>query len=114
MHRGPSLLGYKMATTLESPPVETILVESFDPEGPFGDKEVGQGPLLPVAPAVANALYDAIGVRAYEVPITPDKVVAALRDVSRGRPGRFGPTSVPEVEFPPPIRVGRPEEVTVT
>jgi CO/xanthine dehydrogenase Mo-binding subunit len=114
MHRGPSLLDYKMATTLESPPVETILVESFDPEGPFGAKEVGQGPLLPVAPAVANALYDAIGVRAYEVPITPDKVVAALRDVSRGRPGRFGPTSVPEVEFPPPIRVGRPEEVTVT
>jgi 4-hydroxybenzoyl-CoA reductase alpha subunit len=114
MHRGPSLLDYKMATTLESPPVETILVESFDPEGPFGAKEVGQGPLLPVAPAVANALYDAIGVRAHEVPITPDKVVAALRDVSRGRPGRFGPTSVPEVEFPPPIRVGRPEEVTVT
>jgi CO/xanthine dehydrogenase Mo-binding subunit len=114
MHRGPSLLDYKMATTLESPPVETILVESFDQEGPFGAKEVGQGPLLPVVPAVANALYDAIGVRADEIPITPDKVVAALRDMARGKPARFGPSSIPDVDFPATTRVGRPEEVSAS
>jgi 4-hydroxybenzoyl-CoA reductase alpha subunit len=114
MHRGPSLLDYKMATTLESPPVETILVESFEQEGPFGAKEVGQGPLLPVVPAVANALYDAIGVRADEIPITPDKVVAALRDMARGKPARFGPSSIPDVDFPATTRVGRPEEVSAS
>ena len=48
------------------------------PEGPFGAKEVGQGPLLPVIPAVANAVHDAVGVRIDETPITPDKVLRAL------------------------------------
>src|SRR3972149_6438483 len=63
LHRGPSLLDYKMPTFLDVPPVESILVETVDPEGPFGAKEVGQGPLLPVIPAVANAIHDALGVR---------------------------------------------------
>jgi 4-hydroxybenzoyl-CoA reductase subunit alpha len=108
LHRGPSLLDYKIPTVLETPPVETILVESIDPEGPFGAKEVGQGPLLPVVPAVANAVHDALGVRIDEVPITPFKVVAALRDAARGGPGRIGPVEVPEFEFPLPIRVAPP------
>ena len=60
-HKIPSMLDYKSPTTLEMPPVESILVETLDPEGPYGAKEVGQGPLLPVIPAVANAVLDAVG-----------------------------------------------------
>jgi CO/xanthine dehydrogenase Mo-binding subunit len=56
----------------------TILVEDPDPNGPFGAKEVGQGPLLPVMPAVANAIYDAVGARLYTLPLTPDRVKAAM------------------------------------
>jgi CO/xanthine dehydrogenase Mo-binding subunit len=108
LHRGPSLLDYKIPTALEMPPVETILVESLDPEGPYGAKEVGQGPLLPVIPAVANAIHDALGVQIDEVPITPDKVVAALRDAARGGTGRFGPTAVPDFSFPTLTRVEPP------
>jgi len=109
LHRGPSLLDYKLPTTLEMPKVHTILIESDDPEGPFGAKEVGQGPLLPVIPAVANAIDDALGVRIAEIPITPDKVVAALRSAARGKPARVGPTTVPDFEFPDRIRVAPPE-----
>src|SRR5579884_1435927 len=78
-HKIPSLLDYKLATTLDTPEIETILVEVPDREGPFGGKEAGQGPLNPVIPAIANALYDAIGVRIVETPITPDKVLKALK-----------------------------------
>ncbi|NHZ70651.1 MAG: molybdopterin-dependent oxidoreductase [Proteobacteria bacterium] len=113
-HRGPSLLDYKIPTALEMPPVETIIVESDDPEGPYGAKEVGQGPLLPVIPAVANAIHDAIGIRIDEVPITPDKVVAALRSVGRGRSNRFGPSGVPAFEFPEITRVDPPAGFGVT
>lgn len=109
LHRGPSLLDYKMPTFLEMPPVESILVETIDPEGPFGAKEVGQGPLLPVIPALANAVHDALGVRITEVPITPFKVVAALRDLVRGGGGRFGPSSVPDFDFGRLTRVEPPE-----
>lgn len=109
LHRGPSLLDYKIPTALEMPPVESIVVESIDPEGPFGAKEVGQGPLLAVVPAVANAVYDALGVRVDEVPITPYKVVSALRDRRRGGGGRFGPDTVPDFDFGEPVRVRPPE-----
>ena len=108
LHRGPSLLDYKLPTFLEMPPVETILVETVDPEGPFGAKEVGQGPLLPVIPALANAVHDALGVRIAEVPISPDKVVAAQRDKDRGGAGRFGPRSVPDYDFGRLTRVDPP------
>ena len=53
--------------------------------GPFGAKEVGQGPLLPIMPAVANAVYDAVGVRIDEVPISPEKIVKALAEKKAGR-----------------------------
>jgi CO/xanthine dehydrogenase Mo-binding subunit len=109
LHRGPSLLDYKIPTILEMPPVESIIVESVDPEGPFGAKEVGQGPLLPVVPAVANAVHDALGVYIDEVPITPDRVMAAIRDLARGGSGRFGPESVPDFDFGTPVRVEPPE-----
>ena len=55
------------------------IVESYDPESPFGAKESGEGPIQPVIPAILNAIYDAIGVRFTELPVTPEKVLAALR-----------------------------------
>jgi 4-hydroxybenzoyl-CoA reductase alpha subunit len=110
VHKFPSLLEYKSPTTMEMCDVKTYLVEDPDPNGPYGAKEVGQGPLLPVPPAVANAVYNAVGVRIDEVPITPEKVLRALKDKSRGRTGRFGPGSVPSVDWPDPLRVLTPSE----
>ncbi len=108
VHKFPSMLEYKSPTTLETPEMHTFIVESIDPEGPFGAKEAGQGPLLPVIPAVANAVYDALGVRIDEIPITPEKVLAALNDKRKGKPGRFGPKAVPTITFKDPIRVPLP------
>lgn len=84
-HKIPSLLDYKLPTTLDTPEIETILVEIPDREGPFGAKEAGQGPLNPVIPAIANAVYNAVGVRIDEVPITPDKVFKALKVLAQGK-----------------------------
>jgi len=110
VHKFPSMLEYKSPTTMEMCDVKTYLIEDPDPNGPFGAKEVGQGPLLPVPPAVANAVYNAVGVRIDEVPITPEKVLRALRDKARGRDGRFGPGAVPAVDWPEPLRVLTPAE----
>jgi 4-hydroxybenzoyl-CoA reductase subunit alpha len=104
VHRIPSLLEYKSPTTFETPEIHTFLVETHDPEGPFGAKEVGQGPLLPVIPAVANAVHDAVGVRIDETPITPEKVLRALEAANK----RYGPTRVPTYPFPRLIRVPPP------
>jgi hypothetical protein len=100
VHKFPSMLEYKSPTTLETPEIHTILIESDDPEGPFGAKEAGQGPLLPVIPAVANAVYDAVGVRIDETPITPEKVVKALESKRQGKPARLGPERLPVFTFP--------------
>ncbi|HYM91810.1 MAG TPA: molybdopterin cofactor-binding domain-containing protein, partial [bacterium] len=108
LHKIPSMLEYKSPTFLEMPPVETILVNTDDPEGPFGAKEAGQGPLLPVIPALANAVYDAVGVRVDEIPISPDKVLAALEQKARGGEGRVGPRAVPPFRFRDPIKVEPP------
>src|SRR5256886_1086478 len=110
VHKIPSMLEYKSPTTMEMCDVKTYLIEDPDPNGPFGAKEVGQGPLLPVPPAVANAVYNAVGVRIDEVPIMPEKVLKALRDKAKGRDGRFGPDSIPSVEWPEPLRVLTPAE----
>jgi 4-hydroxybenzoyl-CoA reductase subunit alpha len=110
VHKIPSLLEYKSLTSLDMPEVETILIEDPDPNCPFGAKEVGQGPLLPVMPAVANAIYDAVGVRIDEIPITPDKVLKALRKKSRGESPRVGPESFPAVPYPQPVEVAPPWE----
>jgi len=110
VHKFPSLLEYKSPTTMEMCDVKTYLIEDADPNGPFGAKEVGQGPLLPVMPAIANAVYDAVGVRVDEVPITPEKVLMALRDKAKGKEGRFGPKDVPAVEWPAPMKVQTPAE----
>jgi hypothetical protein len=74
----PDLLDYKIPSVHEMPEVFPIIVESNDPEGPFGAKEAGEGPLLPILPAVCNAVYDAIGVRAAELPITPDRLLKLI------------------------------------
>jgi len=110
VHKIPSLLEYKSPTTLEMCDVVTYLIEDPDPNGPFGAKEVGQGPLLPVMPAVANAVYDAVGVRVDEVPITPEKVLKALRRKEKGEPPRYGPTTFPDIPWPEPTRVPPPWE----
>jgi CO/xanthine dehydrogenase Mo-binding subunit len=110
VHKFPSMLEYKSPTTMEMCDVKTYLIEDPDPNGPYGAKEVGQGPLLPVPPAVANAVYDAVGVRIDEVPITPEKVLKALREKAKGRDGRYGPDSIPTVEWPEPLRVLTPTE----
>jgi 4-hydroxybenzoyl-CoA reductase subunit alpha len=110
VHKIPSLLEYKSLTSLDMPEVFTELVEDPDPNCPFGAKEVGQGPLLPVMPAVANAVYAAIGVRIDELPITPDKVLAALEKKAKGETPRVGPESFPDVPYPEPMFVPPPWE----
>jgi CO/xanthine dehydrogenase Mo-binding subunit len=110
VHKIPSMLEYKSPTTLEMCDVVTYLVEDPDPNGPFGAKEVGQGPLLPVAPAIANAVYDAVGVRIDEVPITPEKVLKAIKGKKQGKDGRVGPESFPDLAWPEPLRVAPPWE----
>ena len=76
--QNPNFLEYKIPSVHEMPNVTPIIIESCDPEGPFGAKEAGEGPLLPILPAVVNAVYDAIGVRINDLPLTPDKVWAAI------------------------------------
>ena len=118
LHKHPSLLEYKSPTTLETPEIHTLLVETDDPEGPFGAKEAGQGPLLPVIPAIANAIYDAVGVRMDQVPITPDMVLRGLELKRQGKPARIGPDRLPLFTFKEPLVVesafGQPAEAIAT
>ncbi|MGE5277850.1 MAG: molybdopterin cofactor-binding domain-containing protein [Acidobacteriota bacterium] len=110
VHKFPSLLEYKSPTTKEMPEVETFLVEEPDANGPFGAKEVGQGPLLPIPPALANAVYDAVGVRVDEIPVTPEKIHRALKAKAQGKPARCGPAVFPPIPYPEPIHVPTPAE----
>jgi 4-hydroxybenzoyl-CoA reductase alpha subunit len=100
VHRNPSMLDYKSLTSLDMPEVEVALIEEPDPNCPYGAKEVGQGPLLPVMPALANAIHDAVGVRIDEIPITPDKVLRALEKKANGAEPRVGPEAFPAVPYP--------------
>jgi 4-hydroxybenzoyl-CoA reductase subunit alpha len=79
MLMNPGLLEYRSPSAVESPEVEPIIVESIDPEGPFGAKECSEGSLAATIPAIANAIYDAVGIRLRESPFTPERVLAALR-----------------------------------
>jgi 4-hydroxybenzoyl-CoA reductase alpha subunit len=110
VHKFPSILEYKSPTSLDMPEVVTELIEEPDPRGPYGAKEVGQGPLLPIMPAVANAVYDAVGVRIDEVPITPEKILKALAEKKAGREPRFGPDHFPNIKWPEALRVPPPWE----
>ncbi len=73
-----SFLEHKSPTILDSPPIEVIFADVVDPVGPFGAKALGEPPSVGVAPAIANAIYDAIGVRVRELPITPDVILNEL------------------------------------
>ncbi|MFC2013828.1 xanthine dehydrogenase family protein molybdopterin-binding subunit, partial [Chloroflexota bacterium] len=74
-----SFTTYKIPSTLDIPALEVVLVEKPDPVGPFGAKGVGEAALVTVAPAIANAIYNAVGVRVTELPITPEKILKALK-----------------------------------
>ncbi|MBN95549.1 MAG: hypothetical protein CL928_16025 [Deltaproteobacteria bacterium] len=78
-----NLLDYRVPTPTQTPHMDVTLVESIDPEGPFGAKECGEGGLAPILPAVANAVYDAVGVRVKRLPMTPDVVLAAIERKAR-------------------------------
>ncbi|MEM3112296.1 MAG: xanthine dehydrogenase family protein molybdopterin-binding subunit [Candidatus Anstonellales archaeon] len=69
---------YKIPTSMDMPEIITESVESYDPNAPFGNKETGEGPTCAVIPAILNAIYDAIGIRIKEVPVTPEKILRAL------------------------------------
>jgi CO/xanthine dehydrogenase Mo-binding subunit len=79
LHRGPSLLDYRIATSIDTPEIEAIIVECHDPGGPYGAKEAGEGPLHPAIPAIANAIWHATGVRLRTMPFTPERVLAAIQ-----------------------------------
>jgi len=75
----PSFMDYKIPTALDSPPIKVFLVESIDPNGPYGAKGAGEPSIIPPAAALANAIYDAVGVRAKNLPITPENILRALK-----------------------------------
>jgi len=110
VHKFPSLLEYKSPTFLEMPPVTTYLVEEPDRNGPWGAKEVGQGPLLPIMPACANAIWDAVGVRVDQVPIQPHMILKALEAKRAGQEPRFGPRAFPAVDFGETLEVPTPAQ----
>lgn len=74
---------YKIPTILDMPPVDPIVVETYEPYGPFGAKEVGEGAIIPTIPSIVNAVYDAIGIRFLELPLTPERVYMAIREKQR-------------------------------
>ena len=78
----PNFTDYVMPTILDMPDIEVIMVEKLDPTGPFGAKGVGEPTLVPTAAAILNAIYDAVGVRLYSLPATPEKVLRALQEQS--------------------------------
>jgi len=79
LHDAPSLLDYRIPTSVDCPEFVALIVESNDPEGPYGAKEAGEGPLHPSLPAIANAIHDAVGVRMDRLPFTPDRVWKAMQ-----------------------------------
>ncbi|MEJ2540723.1 MAG: xanthine dehydrogenase family protein molybdopterin-binding subunit [Gemmatimonadota bacterium] len=79
LHNAPSLLDYRIPTSVDTPELESLIVESLDPEGPYGAKEAGEGPLHPSIPAIANAIHDAVGVRVDRLPFSPPRVWRAVQ-----------------------------------
>ena len=79
---------YKMPTALDMPETEIIIINKPDPKGPFGAKGVGEPATVGVAPAIANAIYDAVGVRVLDLPVTPEKLLKALKEKQHGDSGR--------------------------
>lgn len=77
----PDLRDYKIPTILDVPQIDVIIVNNYDPTGPFGAKGVGEPTSVPTAPAILNAIYDAVGVRIYSLPATPEKILRALEKI---------------------------------
>jgi len=96
LHVRANLLDYRMPTIVESPPIDTSIVEAPDPNGPFGAKEAGEGSLSAFLPALTNAIADAIGLRLDELPASPDRVLEAI--VARRRAERVRRTAKPAVQ----------------
>ena len=84
LHNAPSLLDYRIPTSLDTPALESLIVESVDPEGPYGAKEAGEGPLHPSIPAIANAIHDAVGVRMNALPFSPPRVWRTIQAAAQG------------------------------
>jgi 4-hydroxybenzoyl-CoA reductase subunit alpha len=76
----PDLHNYLIATSADTPEIHSVIVDSYEPEGPYGAKEVGEGASLPILGAIANAIEDAVGVRIKELPISPEKILKAIRE----------------------------------
>ena len=83
--RNPNFAMYKIPTTTEMPPIRSIWVQTDDPQGPYGAKGLGEMGLVPTAPAIANAVYDATGVRVNRIPLTPERVLAAIEAARAGK-----------------------------
>ncbi|MFH1242437.1 MAG: molybdopterin cofactor-binding domain-containing protein, partial [Pseudomonadota bacterium] len=75
----PNFRDYKILTAKDVVPVEPVIIETLDADGPFGAKGIGEPGCVPSAPAIANAIYDAIGIRIKDLPITPEKIRAAIK-----------------------------------
>ncbi len=75
-----NFLDYKIPTAKDLPPIEAIIIETYDSNGPFGAKGIGEPGLVPTAPAIANAIYNAVGIRIKDLPVTPEKVLKALKE----------------------------------
>ena len=76
----PNFANYRLPRAMGTAPVESILIETNDPQGPFGAKGMGEASLIPTSAAIANAIYDAVGIRLKELPFTPDKIIKALKE----------------------------------
>jgi len=110
VHKMPSLLEYKSPGFHDMPEITTYLIETDDERAPMGAKEVGQGPLLPIMPAVANAVFDAVGVRVDQVPVHPELVLKGLQEKAKGRLPRVGPGRFPDVDYGEPLVVPTVEQ----
>ena len=91
LHARPNLLDYTIPTSVDCPEFHAGIVESLDPEGPYGAKEAGEGPLHPTIPAIANAIHDACGIWLTKLPFTPARVLAALQAREAARRGAGSP-----------------------
>jgi 4-hydroxybenzoyl-CoA reductase alpha subunit len=89
LHEGkvlnPSFLDYHVPTSMETPEVDSVLVETIDPEGPYGAKGVSEGYQVPTAPAIINAIYHATGIRIKEIPVKPGEILKGLEKLGRGK-----------------------------
>lgn len=83
--KNPNFLDYKILTAKDVPPMESVLIEPWEEQGPFGAKGIGEPGCVPSAPAIANAIYDAVGVRITDLPITPEKILKALKEKEKER-----------------------------